>query len=94
MTALLIRLKILPKETTTSLDAMATSIESILPEGVAMKTKTTEPIAFGLESLILDLAAEERDGITDEVESAITSADNVGSVEMTGVSRMSATLRS
>lgn len=94
VTALLIRLKILPKDTTTNLDAMATSIESILPEGVTVKAKTTEPIAFGLESLTLDLAAEERNGITDEVESAVNSADNVGSIELTGVSRMSATLRS
>lgn len=94
LTALLIRLKILPEESTTSLDAMAKSIESILPEGVTVKAKTTEPIAFGLESLTLDLAAEERNGITDEVESAVNSADNVGSVEMKGVSRMSATLRS
>ena len=73
---------------------MAKSIESILPEGVTVKAKTTEPIAFGLESLTLDLAAEERNGITDEVESAVNSSDNVGSVEMKGVSRMSATLRS
>ncbi len=93
MGLVLFRIKVLPSEAGVDLDAMAKSIESKLPAKMAIRTRGKEPIAFGLEALLLDIQAPEEDGVSDSLEDSIRSANLVGDVQILGVSKLSTSLK-
>ncbi len=93
MSSVLYRLKVFPKGAETPSNTLSDSIGlEISGKGKIIKI-TEEPIAFGITALILDIVAEERSGITDELEELIKSSELVGGIEPIGVSRFSTTLK-
>ena len=80
---------------------MAETSSNILSDSIGLKISekgkiiksTEEPIAFGISALILDIVAEERSGITDELEELIKGSELVSGIEPIGVSRLSTTLK-
>ncbi len=93
MSSVLFRVKVFPKGAETSPSTLSDSIGHHISEKGKIIKITEEPIAFGITALILDIVAEERSGITDELEELIKGADHVGGIEPIGVSRLSTTLK-
>jgi len=87
-----IRIKILPEDTTTELQKVIDSVKNKLPSFAKVRGHRIEPIAFGLSAIILDVVAPEEEGTIDKVEASVSTAPLVGQVEMMGVSRMSSKL--
>ncbi len=92
MGSYVIRLKVLPQDTTTEPQKIVDSVSRALPSGVRVRGHREEPIAFGLVALIVDVEAPEEDGMVDKVEEAVSKAPLVGQYELQGVSRMSSRL--
>jgi len=87
-----IRVKVLPADTSTDLQKIAESVGRTLPAEAEIRGQKVEPIAFGLSALILDVVSPEEEGVIDKVEAAISKAPLVGQCELMGVSRMSSKL--
>lgn len=92
MGSYVIRLKVLPQDTTTEHKRIVDSVTSVLPAETMIRAQKIEPIAFGLSAIILDIVAPEGEGVIDQVEAAVTTAPLVGQCELMGVSRMSSKL--
>ncbi len=88
----MIRIKVLPADPNVDLDKIVESVSRKLGAQAQIKSKTFEPIAFGLSAVILDIVAPESEGSIDSVERSVSSAPLVGQYEMMGVSRMSSKL--
>lgn len=93
MSSLLYRVKVFPKGAETSSIALSDSISVRISEKGKIIRSTEEPIAFGISALIIDIVAEERSGITDELEELIKDSELVSGIETIGVSRLSTTLK-
>lgn len=87
-----IRLKVLPQDTTTEHEKIVDSVTSVLPKNSQIRSRKIEPIAFGLSAIILDVVAPEEEGSIEAVEKAVSTAPLVGQYEVVGVSRMSSKL--
>ncbi len=92
MGSYVIRLKLLPQDTTTEHQKIVDSVESALPSQAKIRGQKIEPIAFGLSAIIIDVVVPEEEGVIDKVESAVSTAPLVGQSELMGVSRMSSRL--
>jgi len=87
-----IRMKILPEDTSTDLEKLAASISGLLPKPAEVRGHRVEPIAFGLSAIIADIVAPEEEGIVDKIEEAVSKTPQVSQYEVIAVSRMSAKL--
>lgn len=92
MGSYIIRIKVLPTDTTTEHQKIVDSVKAALPSDCQLRGHRIEPIAFGLSAIIVDILAPEEEGVIDKVEQAISSAPLVGQIEPMGVSRMSSRL--
>lgn len=70
------------------LDELLELIKSAIPEGTDVGAVETQPIAFGLKAIRMNLAREESMGGTDDIEEAISAIEGVSQVEVERVSRM------
>jgi len=87
-----IRIKVLPEDTSTEHQKIVDSVKSKLTSFAQLRNHRIEPIAFGLSAIIVDIVAPEEEGTIDKVEEAVSTAPLVGQTEMMGVSRMSSKL--
>jgi len=92
MGSYVIRLKLLPQDTTTDHQKIVDSVAGALPGPAKIRSQRIEPIAFGLSAIILDVVAPEEEGVIEKVEAAVSAAPLVGQSELMGVSRMSSKL--
>ncbi len=92
MGSYVIRLKLLPQDTTTDPKKIVDSVSSILPKPALIRDQKVEPIAFGLSAVIVDIVAPEEEGVIDKIEEVVSKAPLVGQYELIGVSRMSSRL--
>jgi len=92
MGSYVIRLKLLPEETTTPHEKILESVSKVLPPSAQVRGHKIEPIAFGLSAIIIDVVAPEEEGMIDKVEEFVSKAPLVGQYELIGVSRMSSRL--
>jgi elongation factor 1-beta len=87
-----IRLKLLPEDTTTDHQKLVESVKSLLPASAQLRNQRIEPIAFGLSAVIVDVVTPEEEGMVDKIEEAVSKAPLVSQYEVIGVSRMSSRL--
>jgi elongation factor 1-beta len=87
-----IRMKILPEDTSTDLEKMLQTIAGLLPKPAQVRGHKIEPIAFGLSAVIADIVAPEEEGSIDRIEEIVSKAPQVSQYEVVAVSRMSAKL--
>ena len=92
MGSYVIRLKLLPEDTTTDHQKIVDSVSSLLPKPAQIRVHRVEPIAFGLSAIIVDVVAPEEEGVIDKIEELVSKAPLVGQYELMGVSRMSSKL--
>ncbi len=92
MGSYVIRLKVLPQDTTTEHQKIIDSVAGALPGQAKIRSQRIEPIAFGLSAIIVDVVAPEEEGMIERIEAAVSTAPLVGQSEFMGVSRMSSKL--
>lgn len=92
MGSYVIRLKLLPQDTTTDHQKLVDSVAGLLPKHAQVRGQKIEPIAFGLSAVIVDIVAPEEEGIIDKIEEVVSKAPLVSQYELIGVSRMSSKL--
>ncbi len=88
MTKVLVRIRILPESVDTDLDELSSAIEAAIGDLATILRKRMEPIAFGLNALIVDFALEEGEGGTYELESRLSEVEGVSQFDILGVSRL------
>lgn len=82
MGEVIIGFKIYPKAVETDLEQLKGEIGKGLPSGARISKSKIEPIAFGLNALLLDIVVPEQEGLADKVEEVIRSNDNIDNVEI------------
>jgi elongation factor 1-beta len=92
MGSYVIRMKILPEDTTTDLEKLTETVGGLLPKPAQIRGHKIEPIAFGLSAVIADIVAPEEEGMIDKIEEIVSKAPQVSQYEVIAVSRMSAKL--
>jgi len=80
--------RVLPTGVDVDLEALMEKIEGSLPENTKVEIYRKDPIAFGLNALVMNILMEDKAGGTDHVEEAIMSHDEVESLEVVGVTRI------
>jgi elongation factor 1-beta len=93
MARLLLRAKILPRDTETDLDTIAKKITSTLKDGIQLSKYTKEPLAFGLYFISAEFSLEDKDGQMDSLENTVRAIEGVGEFEVLGASRASVDVR-
>jgi elongation factor 1-beta len=93
MARLVARIRILPAEAESDLENVAESIKESVPQGMEMKSCSTEPIAFGLKAIIGDFLLDDAEGQMDMLEQSIKSVEGVGEIEVTNISRQSVRMK-
>jgi len=88
MARVVMTIKIMPDGVDIDLDNLLTQIKSAIPQGTDVGAVETQPIAFGLKAIRMNLAREESMGGTDDIEEAISAIEGVSQVEIERVSRM------
>ena len=81
-------MKIMPDGVEVGLDDLIERIKSVIPEGTDIGAIETQPIAFGLIAIRMNLVRDESLGGTDDLEEAISAVEGVAQVEVEMVSRM------
>ncbi len=88
MARVVMTLRIMPEDVEVDLDDLLDRIKAVIPEGTDLGATETQPVAFGLKALRMNLARDESMGGTDDIESAIGALEGVSQVEVERVSRM------
>lgn len=82
MGEVIIGFKIYPKAVETDLEQLRGEIGKGLPNRARVHMSRIEPIAFGLNALLLDVIVQEQGELADKVEEVIKSNVNVENVEV------------
>jgi len=93
MTRLVARIRIMPADAESNLDAVVNSMKSSMPEGMEMKGHAIEPIAFGLKAVVGDFVLEDAEGQMDKLEDSIKNIEGVGEIEVMNISRQSVKMK-
>jgi elongation factor 1-beta len=89
MTDVLVVLKVFPDSDEVNLDKLAEEISKKLPQNYSIVRKETEPIAFGLQALVLYVKMpEETEGGTDTLEEIASNVEGVSHAEVVGMTRL------
>jgi elongation factor 1-beta len=88
MARVVMTIKIMPEDVDTDLDDLLIQIKNAIPQGTDIGAVETQPIAFGLKAIRMNLAREESMGGADDIEEAISAIEGVSQVEVERVSRM------
>ena len=81
-------LRVMPEDVEVDLDELLERIKSVIPEDTDLGATETQPVAFGLKALRMNLSRDESLGGTDDIEEAINAVEGVSQVEVERVSRM------
>jgi elongation factor 1-beta len=82
MGEVIIGFRLLPASVEIDLEQLRGEIEKGLPSGARISKSRVEPIAFGLNALLLDIVIPEQEALADKVEELIRSNKNVENVEV------------
>ena len=88
MARVVMTMKIMPDGVEIDLDDLLVRIKSVVPEGTDVGAVETQPVAFGLMAIRMNLVRDESLGGTDDIEAAISAVEGVAQVEVEMVSRM------
>ena len=92
MARLVARIKVLPTDIDVNLDTMVNKLKSALPDGMEIRNSVKEPIAFGLNALIVDFLLDDKEGQMDMLESMVKQTEGVSEIDVMNISRQSASL--
>ncbi|HZI70375.1 MAG TPA: elongation factor 1-beta [Nitrososphaeraceae archaeon] len=90
---LVARIRILPAEADSNLDNVVIDLKNKIPKGMELRAHAKEPIAFGLQAIIVDFLINDEEGQMDMLEDSIKKTDGVGEIEVINVSRQSVKMK-
>jgi elongation factor 1-beta len=93
MSKLVVRVKILPSDAETNLDAVSKSLSGSMPEGMELNAVSKEPVAFGLFSLLADFILDDAEGQMDKLEDFLGKTEGIGQFEVVAMSRRSVQIK-
>ncbi len=93
MARLVARIRILPAEAESNLEAVTELLRKSMPEGMELKNSSMEPIAFGLKAIIGDFLLDDAEGQMDKLEESIKQVQGVGEIEVMNISRQSVRMK-
>lgn len=88
MARVVMTMKIMPDGVDIDLDDLIKKIKRVIPKGTDVGAVETQPVAFGLKAIRMNLARDESKGGTEDIESAISAVEGVSQVEVERISRM------
>lgn len=88
MANVVVTMKILPDSPDRNLDELEKKIEEKINEFGKIYKKSRQPIAFGINAIVVSFIMEEKEGGTEPVEKAIKEIEGTGDVQVTDVTRM------
>ena len=83
MAEVIVGLKVLPKTIDVNLD----KLEDEIKKAISPERMQREPIAFGLVAILVTKLVPDEAGQVDELERKLKAIEDVGEVEVTGISR-------
>ncbi len=83
-----VQVKVMPDTPEVDLKKLSGRIESVVSRDGRMYACEVKPIAFGLKALLITFIVEDQEGGSEALEEAISSLDEVESVQVVAVSRM------
>jgi elongation factor 1-beta len=83
MAEVIVGLKVLPKTIDVDLD----KLEEEIKRAISPERMEREPIAFGLVAILVTKLVPDEAGQVDELERKLKTIEDVGEVEVTGISR-------
>lgn len=89
MADLVVRVKVLPEDIEAKPEQTLEDIKVSTKAVASVIRYTVEPIAFGLNALIMDFGIEDKEGGTDPLEAALLATKGISQVDVVGVSRSS-----
>ncbi|MCL4346507.1 MAG: elongation factor 1-beta [Candidatus Thermoplasmatota archaeon] len=81
MSKVVLTYRLMPDSENFDFDGMEDGIKSRLPPDCQLRDHRIVPIAFGLKSYEVMIVAEDREGTTEQIESALSSVPGIQSVE-------------
>lgn len=93
MARLVVRMRILPADAESNLDAVVQSIKTSIPDGMEMKGHALEPIAFGLKAIVGDFLLDDAEGQMDKLENSLKNVEGVGEIDVMNISRQSVKMK-
>ncbi len=93
MADLVVRVKVLPEDIETKPEQTLEDIRVSTKAVASIIRYRVEPIAFGLNALIVDFGIDDKEGGTDPLEEALLSTKGVSQVDVLGVSKSSTHVR-
>ncbi|MFA5573143.1 MAG: elongation factor 1-beta [Crenarchaeota archaeon] len=90
MGAILVVYKVFPEDIVANFDPLKEKIKAILPEYSSIEGWGTEDVAFGLKALLVQIRfPEDKTGIVEDFESALTKIQGVSQAEAFNIRRTS-----
>jgi elongation factor 1-beta len=93
MARLVARIKIFPGDAETDLENLVHNLKNAIPNGMDIKAHAKEPIAFGLNALIIDFLLDDAEGEMEKLEDYIKRTDGVGEIQVITISRQSVKMK-
>lgn|GEM_PF-99294 len=88
--SILVTYKIFPEDIVENFDDLKAKIKAILPEYSEIEGYGTDPVAFGLVALLVQIRfPEDKTGIVDELETALSTIKGVSQVQSFNIRRTS-----
>ena len=92
LTDIIARVKVLPEDVSIKPEEIIRSIKESINGFGSVVRYAIEPIAFGLNAVVIDFRIEDKEGGTDQLEEALTISKGVSQFDIIGVSRASTKL--
>jgi elongation factor 1-beta len=89
MADIIVRVKVLPEDIEAKSEQILEDIKVSTKAVASVIRYRVEPIAFGLNALIIDFGIDDKEGGTDPLESALLATKGISQVDVIGVSRSS-----
>lgn len=81
--------KIMPESPETDHDEILKHVTDLVPEGVSLESHEAEPVAFGLEALMVTVRMPDSEEISaDDMETSFAKVEGVESVSISDVGRV------
>ena len=93
MADIIVRVKVLPEDIEAKSEQTLEDIKVSTKAVASVIRYRVEPIAFGLNALIIDFGIDDKEGGTDPLESALLATKGISQVDVIGVSRSSTHLK-
>jgi elongation factor 1-beta len=89
MADLVVRVRVLPDDIGSKPEQAIEDIKASTKAVASLMRYRVEPVAFGLNSLIIDFGIEDKEGGTDPLETALLATKGISQVDVLGVSKSS-----